>query len=483
MHISPLQSSNPSELFQHCCELLTQDPTHFQLFWQQHGQAIQEHSATPSLSTVPPSSDLDQPRQQLQHPAALSALALCRRGLSAEQSLDSLEAPQTWKSWYAAWRQEQAFLALLPACSDTRITVILPTYNRLPQLQNAVACIRAQSSSNWQLLIGDDASSDDTQAWCQQVAQQDSRIRYLRQPHNLGMRGNVDALYDAVETEWVTTLADDDALLPQALEHCQRLIQRYPHVAAVAGGYYQLDLIRGQLHAKQNGPYYPQDCIADPATELQRCGIINPIFGGGLVVRRSVLQKLSPLDPSLENYRYSSWDYWLSSALLSHYEVAYSPEILSVFANRQAEDSQTTGRDWASGLLGMMQQILERYQALWGAGQYPQQILDYFISVLLDSQIQGNFQRLLKQVPDSDYAAELRRQEELWQDYRQLRAQRQSTDAQHLLIHEGNVSGLGGGVIPGIQQGQIPAVLQTMIQRHIQATPYSRPPGQQRGRP
>jgi len=60
------------------------------------------------------------------------------------------------------------------------ITVYMPTHNRLELLQRAVASVFAQTMQDFELIIVDDASSDDTFDYLQKLAEQDSRVIVLR---------------------------------------------------------------------------------------------------------------------------------------------------------------------------------------------------------------------------------------------------------------------------------------------------------------
>jgi glycosyltransferase involved in cell wall biosynthesis len=96
------------------------------------------------------------------------------------------------------------------------VTVVIPTWNRLPLLRQAVASVIAQTYPAWELVIVDDGSTDGTAAWVRSLA--DSRIRVLpvaRSGHlgrlrNLGVRTGSGSL--------VAFLDSDDEWLPGKLE-------------------------------------------------------------------------------------------------------------------------------------------------------------------------------------------------------------------------------------------------------------------------
>src|SRR5438552_18501845 len=70
------------------------------------------------------------------------------------------------------------------------ISIGLPTYNRSATLAKAIESVLSQDYRNIELLISDNASTDDTEAICLKVARQDKRVKYLRQQTNQGPVAN-----------------------------------------------------------------------------------------------------------------------------------------------------------------------------------------------------------------------------------------------------------------------------------------------------
>lgn len=96
------------------------------------------------------------------------------------------------------------------------ITVVIPTYNRMPYIIEAIQSVIAQTYTNWELLIVDDGSTDDTVDVIQTM--NDDRIKIIPLKH-LGLIGplrNAGAL--AGKGEWICFLDSDDVWKPQKLE-------------------------------------------------------------------------------------------------------------------------------------------------------------------------------------------------------------------------------------------------------------------------
>lgn len=106
------------------------------------------------------------------------------------------------------------------------ITIGLPVYNGARHLPQAVDSILAQSFSDLELVISDNASTDGTPALCQQYCRRDARVRYLRQPKNVGAVPNHNLLFGASSSKYFKWASCDDLLAPgfveggvDALEH------------------------------------------------------------------------------------------------------------------------------------------------------------------------------------------------------------------------------------------------------------------------
>jgi glycosyltransferase involved in cell wall biosynthesis len=95
------------------------------------------------------------------------------------------------------------------------VSVLIPTHNRLPYLREAVDSVLRQTYENWELIIVDDGSTDNTREWILTLA--DPRIRLIAMPHsgNLGRvrnRGIAEA-----RGELIAFLDSDDAFEPRKL--------------------------------------------------------------------------------------------------------------------------------------------------------------------------------------------------------------------------------------------------------------------------
>ncbi len=96
------------------------------------------------------------------------------------------------------------------------VSVVIPTYNRLAMLLEAIASVRAQTYTKWELIVADDGSTDNTAETIQRMG--DPRIRLIGLPHTGHISNVRNAGVKTSKGEWLAFLDSDDLWMPQKLE-------------------------------------------------------------------------------------------------------------------------------------------------------------------------------------------------------------------------------------------------------------------------
>jgi glycosyltransferase involved in cell wall biosynthesis len=115
-------------------------------------------------------------------------------------------------------------------------TVCIPSYNAEKVIGATVESLLKQTFGDWECLIVDDASTDDTEAVVRLFT--DPRIAFIKNDQNLGCAGNFQRCRDLATGNYIFFLANDDLLSPQALERTHQAFQAAPDIALVARPYY-----------------------------------------------------------------------------------------------------------------------------------------------------------------------------------------------------------------------------------------------------
>jgi glycosyltransferase involved in cell wall biosynthesis len=109
-----------------------------------------------------------------------------------------------------------------------RISLTLPVFNGERYLAQAIRSILDQSYRAFELIISDNASTDATEAICRSFETQDRRIRYVRQPRNIGASPNFNICYALASGEYFKWAAHDDYLEPEYLAECVEALDANP---------------------------------------------------------------------------------------------------------------------------------------------------------------------------------------------------------------------------------------------------------------
>ncbi len=116
------------------------------------------------------------------------------------------------------------------------ISVCLPTYNGERFLRDALESVLNQTYKNFELLIGDDCSTDSSPAIVKKYALQDERIRYWTNPTRLGLFANYNECMRHASGDFVKLFAQDDLLEPDNLGQLLEVMQSHSQVSLVSTG-------------------------------------------------------------------------------------------------------------------------------------------------------------------------------------------------------------------------------------------------------
>jgi glycosyltransferase involved in cell wall biosynthesis len=111
-----------------------------------------------------------------------------------------------------------------------RLTLGLPVYNGERYLRDSVDALLAQTFTDFELIISDNASTDRTGAIAQAYVSADPRVRYVRHPRNMGSAFNHNFVVAQARGEFFKWVSDDDTYAPDLLYRCIEALDRWPHV-------------------------------------------------------------------------------------------------------------------------------------------------------------------------------------------------------------------------------------------------------------
>jgi glycosyltransferase involved in cell wall biosynthesis len=133
------------------------------------------------------------------------------------------------------------------------VSIGLPVYNGEDYLEAAIASLLAQTFTDFELIISDNASSDRTAEICEQFAAQDERIHYSRNAENLGAAENFNRVVHLARGEYFKWAAHDDLCEPTFLERCVEVLDADPTVVLCSTGVGCIDWA-GNLRPPKHDP-------------------------------------------------------------------------------------------------------------------------------------------------------------------------------------------------------------------------------------
>jgi glycosyltransferase involved in cell wall biosynthesis len=202
------------------------------------------------------------------------------------------------------------------------VSIGLPVYNGGERIAGALDSILRQSFTDFEVVIVDNASTDDTGAICQDYARKDRRIRYFRNAANIGVNPNHDRVFAQARGKYFAWFADDVEYAPDAVGRCVAEIERASATPPV--------LVHPRCQIIRDGRPLPpteQKSISSSsarpwrrlAAVLSNVGLVNQLYG---LIRAEALRQ------TRLNGLYASSDYVLLAELAMQGEIREIPEVL-----------------------------------------------------------------------------------------------------------------------------------------------------------
>lgn len=164
-----------------------------------------------------------------------------------------------------------------------KISVIMPVYNSAEYLHLAVESVKKQTFEDWELLLIDDGSSDESGTLCDQYALQDERIRVFHQ-ENKGITVTRNRGMKESAGEYITFIDNDDEYMPDILERTYALAQKYDADIVKFGYRVEEDYANGIKEIRDNCSeklmVLRDDNLADEYQAVRNSGYFNMIWNG-----------------------------------------------------------------------------------------------------------------------------------------------------------------------------------------------------------
>jgi glycosyltransferase involved in cell wall biosynthesis len=123
----------------------------------------------------------------------------------------------------------------VPSHAKPKVSVGIPTFNRGADLMKTVETVLRQDYPNLEIIISDNASTDNTNTLCRKMALDDTRITYIRQSHNQGPTANFREVLARSSGDYFMWLGDDDWIDRSYVSLCLNALLEHEDYSLVCG--------------------------------------------------------------------------------------------------------------------------------------------------------------------------------------------------------------------------------------------------------
>lgn len=176
-----------------------------------------------------------------------------------------------------------------------KVSIILPTHNGEKYLAESIESCLEQTYSNFELIIIDDASTDNTPSIIKEYANKDSRIIPLRNEINLKLPASLNKGFAVSTGDYLTWTSDDNRFAPNAIKHLTEYLNKHKSVDFVYSNFYFIDEngnILNKFNAFKPQFIFNKNCI-----------------GACFMYRRKVYAAIG--DYSADAFLVEDYEYWL----------------------------------------------------------------------------------------------------------------------------------------------------------------------------
>ena len=184
----------------------------------------------------------------------------------------------------------------MPGCDHGLVSVLMSVYNGAPTLEKAAASVLAQTYRNLELILCDDASTDDTWRIMQRIAAQDARVTVFQNKTNRGLGASLNGCLSRAGGEYIARQDADDISDPDRIERTMDFLLSSGAPYAACGVRVFDD--GGVWSTRQ----YPQKITKHIIAQK------NPFFHPTMVFRRAVLEGVGGYSETPETRRTEDYD-------------------------------------------------------------------------------------------------------------------------------------------------------------------------------
>ena len=238
---------------------------------------------------------------------------------------------------------------------NSLITIGIPIYNAEPYLEAAIKSVLVQSYRNWELILVDDGSKDNSFKIAKQYEQQDKRIRVISDGVNRKLPARLNQIIREAKGDYIARMDADDMMHSERIAKQLNFLQCNP----------QFDLVSTSMISIKNSneiigtrTYFPKQVTKKDA-----------LLGQSGILHASILAKKAWCERNLYNEVNAlaeDYELWLAAAINNDLKVGFLPEYLYYYR----EESSATKKKMLKGYNTQMQIISKYYNNILSEKDY-----------------------------------------------------------------------------------------------------------------
>lgn len=215
------------------------------------------------------------------------------------------------------------------------VSVIMPSYNHERYISEAIESVLNQTFTDFELIIIDDASKDNSKQIIESFRKNDDRIEVIFHERNMGIERTVNDCIEIAKGKFIALFASDDVWLPEKLEEQLKVFQRDPQVGLVYSDAYIINERKNNEITKFSDTYtfYKGDIY----TKLL-CAYSKFIPGLTIMVKKECFDRVGLLDPETHGIG----DYDMLLRISKQYNVDFVDKPLAKYRQHSSNISLDT---------------------------------------------------------------------------------------------------------------------------------------------
>lgn len=176
-----------------------------------------------------------------------------------------------------------------------KVSIILPVYNGADHVADSIKSVIDQTYENWELIVVNDCSTDNTLQICQDIATKESRIKVISNERNLKLPNTLNAGFKEAAGDYYTWTSDDNLYKPNAIATLIETLENNPDAVMVYSDYTNIDV---------DGNLLGEGKLQDPEYI-----VTGNVFGACFIYTAEIAKKVGEYDANL--FLAEDYDYWM----------------------------------------------------------------------------------------------------------------------------------------------------------------------------